>query len=268
MTAAPNGHRFRDGFQRHIPWWLSDRREEGKTVGYRVLWSLIAPLDAAMELLIQGLLSWFPGLGTPTALPWIGRGRGLIRWQDESDAAYAERLRAWRETHQGAGRTVELARQIHGYLRSHPRVRIVTRAGRWITVEADGTVSRHVAAWDWDSVSHPERSGWWSDLWIIVYPTQWALAANWGVGTWGDVSQGLGHDNAADEYDAINGLVAEWKSAHSRVRAIIWTSDGTLFDPTNPSSLPNGTWGAWGTTGDDRVPSGRNLTTCRYWEPQ
>lgn len=63
-----NGHRFRDTLRKILPWWLSDRREQGKTVGFRYLWAIVAPLDAAMDVLVQGVNAWFPGRGTPTAL--------------------------------------------------------------------------------------------------------------------------------------------------------------------------------------------------------
>jgi len=270
--AAAHGHRFRDGFAKHTPWWLSDRRAEGRTVGYRMLWAMIAPLDALFCVLLQGLYAWLPGFGTPTALPWIGRSRGIIRWQDESDADYAARLRAWWDTRKGEGRTLELAKQIHGYLRTKPRVRVITRAGAWITVATDGTVTRHTATWDWDSVSHPERNTpgapWWSDLFVVVQPSQWTKRA----GTLGGITAdgyALGHLATREEIEAIKGLIAQFKGAHARVRAVIFTSDATLFDPTVPASCPDGTWGAWGTTGSgSRVKSGRELSTCRFWEPR
>lgn len=269
-----HGNRFRDGFARHTPWWLSDRRYSGKTVGYRFLWAMIAPLDVLMDLLLRGIFAALTGLGTPTALPWIGKTRGLIRWQDESYAAYAARLRGWLDEHKEAGHTRQIAKMVQGFLRTHPRMRIVSRAGVWITREQDGTVTKTEAAWDWDSVSHPSRndpsSPYWSDLWIIVYatPEQFPLRP----GTLGDLSGAdgfaIGHMISIEEVDVLKAEIAQWKAAHSRIRAVIWTTDPDLFDPEEPSSLPDGTWGGWGGTGSgSRGRSGRNYTTCRYWEP-
>jgi hypothetical protein len=259
--------RFRDVFKLITPWWLSDRPEQGKTVGYRYLWSMIAPLDALMEGLLQGIQAAYPGLGTPTALPFIGRARGILRGQADTDDDYAAKLRAWLDRWESAGSARGLAREIHEYLANHPRIRIVNRAGHWLTLEQDGTITETDAAWNWDGTSNPERAGYWSELWVIVYPTQWAKAAKWGTGEkWGG-GLGFGHDVTRKGVDALTGLFAEWKSAHSKIRAVIWTSDATLFDPSNPTSLPNGTWGQWGGKGNGpRTGSGRNISTCRYWE--
>lgn len=260
--------RFRDVFRLALPWWLTDRREKGMTVGFRILWSLAAPLDTLQEVLLQGIQAGYPGRGTPTALPYIGRTRGILRGQADTDAEYAEKLRGWLARWETAGEMRGLGRELHEWLGNHPMIRLVNRAGTWVTVAADGTVTTQQAAWDWDSVSNPERAGFWSEMWIIVYPTQWALGGAWGDGrSWGGRDSGIGHRVTATERETVRGLIAEWKSAHSRVRAVIWTSDAALFDPNNPATCPDGTWGQWGGGGSgSRVASGRNTTTCRYWE--
>lgn len=268
--------RFRDAVRRFVPPWLSDRHFSAskRDVAFRYLWSMVAPLDAAMETLVQGLQAPWPGVGTPTAFPLISRTRGIIRGQDESDEDYAVRLRAWLDTWRDAGSAETLARQIRSYLRNHPRVRIVNRAGVWFTVNEDGSEERHSAAWNWDGTSNPERSGYWSEIWIIVYPTQWDTDPPFldtaGAPTWGSDTLGIGHDVTREEYDAVLGLIAQWKAAHTKVRAVIWTSDAALFDPEVPASLPDGTWGQWGngSGSGSRVLGGRNVTTCRYWEPR
>lgn len=261
--------RIRDQLREWVPWWLADRHySSGKTVGFRFVWAMVAVLDCYMEYVLQGLLAAWPGVGTPTALPMIGRSRGIVRGQADTDDQFAAKLAIWLDKWAGAGTQRQTAIEIHEYLGNAPRVRIVNRAGHMVTVAADGTVTTDDIAWDWDSVSHPERAGYWSELWIIVYPTQWALESDWGVGTWGEDGGGFGHAASRVEVDAIKQIVAQWKSAHSKVRAIIWTSDTALFDPSDPGTLPDGEWGGWGTTGGgSRVASHRNTTTCRYWEP-
>lgn len=260
--------RFRDAFRRFIPPWLVDRVQAGLTVGFRFLWAMIAPLDAALEVIVQGMQAAWPGKGTPTALPLLARSRGILRGQTETEEHYAERLRGWLDTWRNAGSAETIARQLHEYLGNNPRVRVVNRAGVWVTVNEDGSVERHTQAWDWDSVSNPERAGFWSEIWIIIYPTQWADAPDYGVArNYGDPS-GLGHLCTPQEYDTVHGLISQWKAVHTKVRTVIWTSDTALFDPATPASLPNGTWGTWSTQGSgSRVASGRELVTCRYWEP-
>jgi hypothetical protein len=262
--------RMRDQLRRWVPWWLSDRRfSSGKTVGFRYLWAMIACFDAITQWILEGLLAAWPGAGTLTALSLIGRSRGILRGQTDTDVEYASKLRQWLDKWAAAGSARQLAIELHEYLGNRPMVRVITRAGFWVTVAADGTVTTTQATWNWDGTSHPERAGFWSEMWIIIYPTQWANAGAWGDGrTWGGRDSGLGHRTTRDSYQAVKSLISQWKSAHTRVRAVLWTSDATRYDPASPATCPNGTWGEWGTTGDGaRVASGRDLTTTRYWEP-
>jgi len=260
--------RLRDAFARYVPVWLAAR--PGFRTAFTVLWVLVASLDVLLEACVQGLNAFLPGVGTPTALPFHARNRGLLRGQSDTDESFALRLRAWLDRWATAGSSLSVALALHEFLANRPMVRAITRAGVWVTVHADGSVSRTRAAWDWDSVSNPERAGWWSEMWIVIYPTPWALRPGASLPALaGDDGHALGHLATHQEVDAVLGLITAWKSAHTLVRAVIWTSDRALFDPAVPSSLPNGTWGQWGGTGGgSRRAGGRNLTSCRYWEPR
>lgn len=268
--------RFRDVFRSFTVGWLSERpgQETGRTVGYRFLWSMIAPLDAAADVMVQSLQAPWPGKGTPTALPLIGASRGMIRSQGETDAEYAARLVTWLDRARQLGSMLSTARAIHEYLGNRPRVRVYNRAGACLEVaETTGAITRYDAgttAWDWDSVSHPERSGYWWDLWACVYPIQWAHSPvlNPGSRVLGAVPNlGVGCTATREEHDALIGLVRQHKSEHSHMRAVIFTSDATLFDPTSPGTQPDGEWGGWGGVGSgSRTVSHRNVTTCRYLE--
>lgn len=267
-TAGPVVPRFRDVFASFIPPWLSDR--PGFHASYQYLWSMIAPLDAAAELLVQGLQATWPGIGTPTALPLIERMRGIVRGVGESDADYVARVSTWLDLWRAAGSAEAIAHAIQAYLPGHPQIRIVTRSGFWVTLHTDGTITTQQGTWNWDGVSNPERAGFWSEIWVIVYPDAWSETGTFlNTGnTWGSDVLGIGHDVDRTQNDAILGMIAQWKSAHTYCRAVIWTTDATLFDPNTPASLPNGTWGQWSSPGTGpRVASGRNTTTCRYWEP-
>lgn len=260
--------RFRDVIRSFLPWWLTDR--PGKNVGFRVVWMLVSVLDAAVEVAFLGIQASWPGVGTPTALPLLGRSRGILRGQGETDGAFSARLLLWLDRWRIAGSAEALARTLHEFLGDHPRVRVITRSGIWVTVDAAGVLSRTAAAWDWDSVSNPERSGWWSDLWVVVYPVQWALSplTIGGGRVIGADSLGLGHKVTRGEWDAVRGLLSTWKSAHTRVRTVIWTSSAARFDPTNPATCPNGKWGQWSFVdgGGHSIAGDRDVTECRYWE--
>lgn len=270
MTAS---RRFRDEIRSYVVPWLSDRHaaKPELSAGFRFLWSMVAPLDAAMDALMQGVRAAQPGQGTPTALPLIGRSRGILRGYGESDAGYGARLPGWLDRWRIAGLAEAIARAIQEYCPNHPKVRIITRSGVWVTLELNGTITRTTAPWNWDAASNPERAGYWSELWIVVYPSPWATSGTYGDGvTYGlgaSGGLGLGHQVTRVENDAIRGQIGQWKSAHSKIRAVIWTSDAALFNPAVPASCPDGTWGEWGSAGSGpRGPSGRNYSVCRYWE--
>lgn len=257
---------MRDTIEAYLPVWLRNR--PGANVGYRFLWALVAPLDAMIEVALQGVRAGQPGQGTSSALPFIGRTRGIIRGQADTTETYAARLRLWLDVWTEAAAQETIAKQIHEYLGNSPRVRVINRAGHWVTVHSDGEVTTDQATWDWDSVSHPARAGFWSELWIVVYPTEWAQAAAFGAGTvFGATGLGLGHQVSRPEVDAIKGIVAQWKGAHTRVRAILWTSDATKYNPGDPTTCPDGQWGSWGGVGGGaRTASHRDRTSTRYWE--
>ena len=220
--------------------------------------------DVLADVALEGLQAAWPGMGTPDALGLIGRTRGLVRWQDEPDSSYQLRLRGWLECWARA-RTREIAAQVHGYLRSKPMVRLISRAGVWVSVDRDGVLTECEAPWNWDSISHPERSGWWSDLWMVVFTDQYPKRP----GTLGslpahDDGLGLGHMVPRVECDILRAWIGELKGAHSLIRAVIWCDDPTMFDPKNPVNVPDGTWGAWGY--GDPSDCTRDLQHCRYWE--
>lgn len=269
--------KFRDTFRDYVPEWLQDR--PGLSVGFRTLWGIISPLDAIFEAMFQGWRASIPGENY-TASPHIGRTRGIIRGADDTEADYAARLRRWLSIWQEAGRTACYARQIHEVFPGRPRVRVVSRHGTWVTVNADGSESVvYDVPLNWDSLSHPERldmTKWWSEVWIIIYADPWAYSGT----TIGDSNlltgrlTGVSHLCRQEDVDTMKTILDSFKGAHTYVRAIIWSKDPAAFDPANPGSLPNGRWGGWSIdSGRDtagfgsRVASPRNSTTTQYWEP-
>jgi len=268
--------RFRDVFREYTPTWLLDRTVEGLVVGYSFLWVLISGLDNLTDYAVQGLKAAWPGVGTSTALSQIGRTRGIIRGEGESDDDYAARLIKWWDRMKRLGAAEAIATELHEFLSTHPVVRVVNRAGVWVTCAADGTLTKEgphsvdptISAWDWDSLSNPERNDpaapYWSDLWVIVYDPPFAIDGTWGDGDVYTVrGLGFGQQNTANQYQQICALARTAKMAGSCIRAIVWSYDATKFDPHNAgSTLPDGTWGRWG-YGDPRVCT--RDRTCRYW---
>lgn len=270
--------RLRDILGTILPKWMQDR-DRGTGTGLYKAWAVAYMLagygDELVDRVIQGIVAGRPGVGTSTAIPYLDRNRGVLRGEIETNEEHAQRLIDWLSTARGdlpdgggMGSQLGLAREIRGYLGNAPMVRVVNRHGFWTTIKADGTIERvRGVTFDWDSISNPERAGYWRDQWIILYQPQWAVDGTWGDGeTWGG-TLGFGMNNDAVAYDAIASLCRTWKAARTYIRSIIWSYDDTLFDPAVPASLPDGTWGqAHVMSSGVAVPSGRS-SLARYWEP-
>lgn len=273
---------LRDGLKAIVPNWLANR--PGLNIGFKFLYVIALMGDVMLEVALQGVRASWPGRGTNTALALVGQGRGILRGESETNRSYAARLRAWLTTWENAGSAEVLAQQIQAYLANTPIVRVVDRSGNWVTANADGTTTFQVdTTWNWDGVSNPERAGWWSDLWIIVTPSEWpvyaggledpAFEAAWGTTT----GFGLGHEVPRAAVDAILGLVHAWKGAHTWVEAIIFSSNPALFQPGHLGVVgnPDGTWGKWSKNVQGVQTPARTTVieasigggTVRYWEP-
>lgn len=276
MSARQN---LRDLVDKIVPKWLSEGDPENPGFGFRLIWVLALLIDVAIEV-VSSAIQAARGRGTSTDADLVGvYARGLIRNQDESDEDYARRLGTWVDRAKENGGPTRLALAIHDYLRSHPRVRVFRRNGKCITIEADRTITIDEAtAWDWDSESHPHRNDpehpYWSDLFYVVYTTsgsseQWPKRGGTLDGmAAGDDGYGLDHLCTWKERDDLKSLIRICKSAHSRIRALIWCDDESKFVPDDDASMPNGRWGAWGIAdGSAYVPSDRDFTHCVFWEP-
>jgi hypothetical protein len=271
---------IRDWLKAYIPKWLSNR--PGLNNGFKILYGMAVQADMLLDLAIEAVGSWWPGyalgatnqaLDASSAIPLLGLSRGILQGEAETQAAYAVRLQAWRETWANAGSSEVLAEEIQAYLGNTPTVRIVDRSGNWVTRAPDGTVSKVVAPWNWDSVSNPERAQWWSDLWIIVYPCEWPITGTTLaslVGVWGTYNGGgTGHGVPRAAVDAILSLVETFKGAHCWCQAILFSYDATLFVPgTTVSGDPDGTWGNFSrNVGGVQVPARLADGRVRFWIP-
>jgi hypothetical protein len=252
---------------RHGPRWFRNRR--GKSVAYRILASLAAMFDALTEWMIQGSKARMPGLGTPTALPLLARDRGYIRGFAQSDEVFAARLPGWLEDHKREGHPFEVLRQIRGYLAPYAvRVRHVDNAGNWHTILEDGTEIRQnlPGSWDWDG----DAAKWWR-FWIILYaPAEWQVWPSFwenDPSLWGGNLQGngwsLGQKLPVGVVEDIRNIVDRWKAQHAVCPWIILAFDPDSFNPTDPDTLPDGTWRYFA---KGSPPEPARLATARYWE--
>ena len=260
---------FRQSLNIDVPSWLSNR--VGKTVGFRFLWSLATTIDGIIEYAMQGAQARLPGAGVADALPFIGRDRGIIRGAEETDESYADRLVQWLDYWRGAGNAWVLIRALQAYLPLETRVKLVTRASFWYTLNADGTIEYTQASnWNWDSLSNPERAGRWSDFWIVIDPPHFPTDTLWGDGAskWGEAPlQTFGSDVSTGIAKSIIDIVSQWKGPHTHFDTLILSYDANQFNPLDaPGSalLPDGWYGVW-----SRNISGSQVATrtldARYW---
>jgi hypothetical protein len=245
-------------------------------VGSRLLYTCGLILDECAEFVTQGVQARMPGIGTPTALPYVGRDRKIIRGFDEDDDGYAARLPLWLDVdhHKTRGNPYALITQLKGYLAPFEcRIRTVDNNGTWFTEEANGTRSVDLAEgnWDWDGSTD------WSRFWVIIYPA--GTPAVWSIGDdvgdptlWGDCTVGnptytVGTTATVNQVQTIRQIVTDWKPAGTVCPNIIIAFDQASFDPTLPPGDPLLPGGDWGTHGDGLSTRGRaRLTTARYWK--
>ncbi len=246
-----------------VPIWMT------RAVGAKFLVSMIMLADAGAKALLEALYARFPGVGTPTALPYIGRDRGMIRGMSDTDLTFGARLIQWLDRWRIAGSQLAICIAVQEYCSGSPKVKVVNRTGRMTTLNSDGSSSFADVTWNWDSLSHPQRAGFWSEIWIIVYTPPWAISGPLNTNTPADC--GIGQLCPRVDVDALRGLFTTWKSAHTFIRGVLWAYDATLFDPSSPSTMPDGTWGSWGYGRSHRQLSGRGLleqsNKLRTWEP-
>lgn len=264
---------LRTTLARYLPPWLTARLAEGKVRGFKLLYSVALLCDAGIENAYQGVQARFPGVGTATALPYIGRDRRIRRGIGESDESYAARLITWLDDWQGAGTPYTIMRMVQAYCApAVPRVRIVNGTGTWYTLTPDGTFEVHqtwpTPNWDWDGDASKSTR-----CWLIIYSDQgpWSELPAWGDPSapgWGDPGTSWGTTATPEQIATVRAILADFKSGGDRFENIIIAFDPASFDPTAaPGSpgMPDGTWGHWSkNVGGVQVPA--RLGTARYWD--
>lgn len=254
--------RFRRAFRKLVPSWLS------KDDGERVLYSLGVLKDWFDTRLKQGLQARFPSHAMPSALPYLGRDRRIVRGINEPAAAYAARLVSWLDAHAVRGNPYALMDQLAAYCQAEVRIRTVDSRGNWYTRERDGTRSAllDTADWNWDAAD-PSR---WSRFWVIIYPTAdgrpWERDGTWGDGSYwsSDPAEGTwGSTALLTEVQSVRELVREWKPAGTTCVKVIVAFDDGLFTPGGIVET-DGTWGqSWKMDGASMVPA--RSRDAIYW---
>ncbi len=166
---------FRQLIRKLGPGWLVKdrvREADGTEVetDSRVLFPIMAMLDATAKRAELGVQARMPGLAPEDALEHIGRTFTVLRGPEETTEGYEARLQRGIDDHRVNGNPFALMEQIRGYCAPHAvRVRVYNNHGNCFTLERDGTRSIvESTAWNWDgSMGASKRSR----FWVLIYPT-------------------------------------------------------------------------------------------------
>lgn len=244
---------IRDSIYAISPSWLRAFVGEIKMYAYGVV------IDALLAAGDQGVKARFPGAGTPSALPYIGRDRVLDRFPSETDDQYASRLAGFLDTWAMAGNAESILDQIAGYLGnpSGPAlIRIVTNSGVWYTWQ-NGVITMHRSSpnnWNWDGLT----SRWWR-FWVVIQGV-YTSGRKYGDGLkYAPGGVTYGSNATSNDVAAIRRIIAKWKPAHTYCENLIVSLDPSFLPPTDvfgSANLPDGTWGnATKQSGGVQVPA-------------
>lgn len=233
-------------------------------VAGRVFESIAAVADMMIETQVLGLQQGDPLRCDSSALPFLGRDRGIRRYPTESEDSYRRRLAGWRETKKHWGSLIGQMRQLQLWFSPQaPMIRAVhmpsvPSLAVWHTLDSAGNYTVHrqfPSNWDWDSVKYDPGLGGWSRYWVIVYtneldPSSLIDSIYWdGGGTYNSHAVWDGLFTAAQIADMVS-VLKDWKAAHSQLAGLIFAHDGASFNPTAPianlgdgtTTHPNGKW--------------------------
>jgi hypothetical protein len=234
-----------------VPNWLANRPPFN--TGFKILYAIALAFDVLVEIMLQGLYAAMPGKGTPTALGVIGQGRGILQGLTEANSDFATRLRNWLAYWFNAGSGEILAEMLRRFLPGNPQVTIWDRSGNYAISWPNGSTSfGKDTNWNWDGVSNPERSGWWSDIWIAVYPDPWVT---WEVGGGGGATGWT--NNAAKLQWRSN--ASQWSSTISYNVGDYTVRLGIQYQSLASNNInfpPESNPGQWGISANPAPPPG------------
>lgn len=224
---------IRDALRQRLPRWLRG------TYAGRIAYAIGQHADTILDLTIDGLHSWFPGLTTDYNLDAHGRQRRIRRGLSESDVTYAARLLRWLDDHPQRGGPYAMLRQLHAfYAPSNFRIELVNISGRRYLMQSNGTITRDDLPTSGDPIYWaPDNPAKWARWWLFLFvPDPPDNEGLWGdPGLWGD--GGLwGVELTAEELDLYQVVPSEWKAAHAEGRVVI------LGDGEGVLDYEFGTW--------------------------
>lgn len=263
------------------PWLQQGAYGRGPGVGGRYLQTIGIELDTIETRAKQAAVVSMPGVGDPSALPFLGLDRVIAQGASEPNAAFVVRLSgafdAWRIAGSDWGVLTEVLSLFVGFTNGVPPGRIVSNTSLWSYYGAAPNLAvpplhtQLMANWNWDG--NAEWRGlvsgaipWWR-YWLILDSfggSQWTTSeGNWGdPGNWGDATASWGLSVPPGIFNSIRSVLRAWQAAHAWCRWVVVSLQAGQYTPDGLNS-PDGHWGFWG-----KVVSGVRVqsrdTTARY----
>lgn len=247
---------FRRLFYKLVPSWLSSGE------GEKVLASMGAMKDMALERMRQGMIQRFPSYAGNDALRLIGKDRKIPRGRTEPRDHYVQRLKGWRfpTGHRTRGSAFGLLEQVSEYFGG---LLCYTRddKGNLHKRTADGTESfSYGQTFNWDGQGKASGGSLVSRFWLVLFPQPSIPSIQaWpelDAGPWGDSLDDNRTDNVILDCQGVttfdiqalqdffrrtlDGVV--WKPAATRA---MWAVVSMLDEADTPAIVPDGTWDTW-----------------------
>jgi hypothetical protein len=231
--------------------------------------------DVATTQLAAGLRLSQPLRCDSSALPSLAKDRNITVYPTESVDSQRTRLSQWNQLHKQRGtHQGELRHAAPYFLPSQPVVRIVHQSGdglsaTWHSFGTDvfgepaqySVLKMSPSNWDYDG-----RTSAWSRFWVLIYDTgypsgnpRWSSEASTydTAGLAYDGGTSYGGVSSAQAQDIVR-LFLTWKSAHSRLAAVILVrpvvnASDAYVEPANAANYTvapvtdHPAWGNWGT---------------------
>ncbi len=243
---------IKDGFRPISPTFFA----KPGGVGARLLDSIGNELDEIHSRLKQSILARFPGVGTNTALPYLGRDDKLEIGLVESEDDFAARLPGALDEHATKGNARTLLRQLRSFFAGTavPSIRVVSDRGLWHEIDCvTGTITKTAPSgnWQWDAYSYGVADAgtqrWWR-AWVVIDMSSgpWGPPVAYGDPiTYGDGSMYGLSGATREELAKLARLLGTWKPKNVHVVHPIVTFDASLFNPADAPGypMPDGTFG-------------------------
>lgn len=236
-------------------------------VGVRLGYAVGLVIDAMGDATRESIKARMPGVADVSALPYLGRDRGLFQGPNETPTAFAARLSNSMLARRRSGTAGEALRQLREYFSPSYIAHLYHVSDRsvWHSIDQiTGVVTKtrvNPPNWKWDGNSYGITGGspWWWRVWIILDGTSWVAEGVWGTSTWGDGGT-WGCTALPAESTAVNRIVAAFRCAKVQVVNVIVAFTPGMFAPGNtPGSgvMPVGTYDQ---------PATRLTVNAAFWQ--